>query len=141
MDQLIADKAFATTKLVSNWEFQPIGSIIINEHDTDSQIGGLVYSNTNYIFHGALKVKNWVFVLEKMTNEALQKLAPTSDKDMWYISAFNGNSHYTFAGFKGVDESELNVVLIEYIIDNFWNILYPEVHKENTENTWEIYPL
>ena len=57
------------------------------------------------------------------------------------ISAFNGNSHYTFAGFKGVDESELNVVLIEYIIDNFWNILYPEVHKENTENTWEIYPL
>lgn len=131
MDKLIENKAVSATKNVSNWEFQPSGNIIINKHNTDSQVGGLLYSDTNYVFHGAFKVKNWVFVLEKMTY----------DKDMWCISAFNGNSYYTFKKFKRVNETTLNLVLIEYVINNFWNILCPEVHVEYMNNTWKITPL
>lgn len=85
MYKLIEEKAISITKSVLHWQFQPIGNIIINNHDN--------------------------------------------------------NSHYTFTGFGGVDDAELNMVLVEYVVANFWPILYPEAFKSNTENTWKIYPL
>lgn len=141
MDKLIENKATGTSKIVQHWGFIPLGNIIVNKVDTNACVGQVYYSNTNLIFGGAVKVKDWVFVTEKLKDEARQKFYSSLDKNAWAIAAFNGDTHYTFTGFIGTDDEALGSILLTYVTENFFPILYPEITKKSIQDTLEVHPL
>lgn len=149
----IREKATAGTSNVSPWNFQTTGHLYVDDRDTQSFVGEVYYSNPFYEIGAAIKVRDWVFCLERMVPKARKKLAPNNDPDAWVIAAFHGQSHYSFISIKASSQKELNDMLIEYVVETFWPILHPEVFESYLEEQgkkdtpedkiikWKISPL
>lgn len=143
-NKCIQEKAIATTTAVAPWQFEPRGHLYVDDKNTNSYVGELYYRNPNYETGGAIKVQDWVFVLERMTSEA---------PDTWVIAAFHGHLHYSFTEITASNQSELNNLLVKYVVTTYWPILYPEVftdylHEqsfkdipEDKQVTWRLIPL
>lgn len=129
-NKFIQEKAATSTSIIVHWRFIPTGHLYVDNKDTNTYVGELYYGNPNYEMGGAIKVRDWVFVLEKMTSEAMNRLAPNNDPNVWVIAGFHDHSHYTFTGITASSQSELNNMLVGYIVVNFWPILHPEVFTD-----------
>ena len=57
---------------------------------------------------GAIKLRDLIFVLERMTSEARKRLAPNNDSDTWVIAGFHNQSHYSFISVKASCQKQLN---------------------------------
>lgn len=115
------------TQVIVPYKFIPTGHLYVDDRDTDSYIGELCYINSNYETGGALKVRDWIFALERMLPEARQRLAPKNNPDVWVIGGFHEHSHYSFTTVTAVSQKELNQALLHYVLTKFWPILHPEV--------------
>ncbi len=146
-DTIIKSYAIASTVGISNWKFIPTGNLYIDDHDIDSYVGELDYQNSNYEIGPAIQMKNWVFVLEKMTNECRTKIVSTNDPKTWIVAGYHGQSHYSFFAIK--DEA-MNDALLRYVMEKIIPILHPELFDYSSTNeipikrkpmSWEIVAL
>jgi hypothetical protein len=123
-NEVVASMAVSSTKNIPvKWAFRATGAFIVNDQDTESFVGEVWYQNALFEIGPAIKVREWVFCLERDV-ESVRKIRNISDD--WFISAFKGKDHFTFD--RGV-KNELgtrNVVFMEYVCCTFWPILHPE---------------
>jgi hypothetical protein len=141
-DNRVREQATASTPLVSAWQFVATGDFFVDDRDTESYAGEICYANPNYEIGPALKVRNWVFCLERMTPEARARIAPQNDPEAWVISAFHGPSHYSFIAIDAPDQRTLNDRFVTFVVSRFWPILHPEsfdVYLEAAKITREPY--
>lgn len=122
-DQIIQNKARMITAPILCWKFIPNGYLYLDNSDIQSYTGQVHYLNKNYETGKAIKVKDWVFYLERMTPEARARLAPNNDPELWIISGLHKNTHYSFVDVKGSNQDDLNNKFINYIIKEFFPIL------------------
>lgn len=149
-DNYVREQATASTPLVSPWQFVATGDFYVDDRDTESYAGEIYYANPNYEIGSALKVRNWVFCLERMTPEARARITPQNDPEAWVISAFHGPSHYSFIAIKAPDQRTLNNDFVTFVVSRFWPILHPEsfdVYIKAAETTggpceakWSVVP-
>lgn len=140
-DSMILSGAEATTSPIVKWRFVPSGHLCVNDKDSESYVGEIYYNNPNYELGGAIKIKDWVFCLERMTPKARMILAPQNNPDAWVISAFHHNEHCSFIGFVSSDHVRKNSILLEFVILNFWPMLHPEffnniIPNKDVEMKW-----
>jgi hypothetical protein len=82
------------------------------------------YAFSDYEFGPAIKIRDWVFVLERMTDTARPVLNPAAEASAWYVCGFRQKKHYNFGTV--TDSSNLQRTLLDFIIPRFWPILHPE---------------
>lgn len=91
-DDEISQKIFSMVEVgnkinpINYWKFVPSGVLKINNKDLDIYVGEVYYANRLYQIRNAIKVKDWVFVLENVIHEP----------NMIYIAGFHDNTHCTF---------------------------------------------
>jgi hypothetical protein len=125
-DDKIRAFAKAGTAGIARWNFIPSEKLVVDDRDTDSYCGILNYENSGYEIGSAIQVRDWVFVLERMTEQLRLVLSPQNSHDMWVIAGFHGNEHYSFVStYDG--KNTRDDTLIKYVVANFWPILHPEV--------------
>lgn len=150
-NNFVRDKAAASTSVVSNWEFRPVGRLFVNDENYESYIGEVYYNNPIYEIGASIKVRNWVFCLERMTAKFRERLTPQNSPDVWLVAAFHEKSHYSFESIQANSQKELNNIFTSYVIEKFWPILHPEsfdsfIKDKNNQGkdkrmTWQIVPL
>lgn len=123
-NKIVESLAGASTKNIpGQWKFQAMGKFIVNDQDTDSYVGELWYQNGEYEIGPALKVRDWVFCLERRREESRKALKLSDD---WVVSAFRGPDHFSF-NYRVPDKiGNRNVEFMRYICCSFWPILHPE---------------
>lgn len=138
-NRLVIAKAKAITDpLPSAWIFAPMGHIYIEGRDSGTLYGEVYYEHPGYEIGPALQVHDWVFVLERMRSKARAILKargiPAPAPEMWALSAFRENAHYSFYAVSGLtDERQLEMGLLRQVLVDFWGILHPEdVLKKET---------
>lgn len=120
---------------VKQWHFVPIKKLVVDDRDTDSYFGSVLYDNNGYEFGSAIKVRDWVFVLERMTETFRLALAPNNSPDVWVIGAFHNNEHYSFAPVVSQDQNTRTGLMVDYVIKWFWPFLHPEVFDSLESST------
>jgi hypothetical protein len=95
--------------------------LYVDKQDTNSYVGVIYYNNNNYEMGGAIKVHDWVFVLERMYTTVREKSAPQNDPNVWVIGAFHDKSHYSFVGVTTPTQIELNNCLARYVVANLFS--------------------
>jgi len=126
--EFIISSAHASTQMTRyEWNFVDRGKLTVASKYTGARIGDLQYGCPVYEMGAALKVADdWVFALEKMRPEFLQ---PNDPKDTWFIVAFRGSTHHTFAGLAENDELVKN--FLQFVITRYWSLLYPDDYTDN----------
>lgn len=128
-NELIIQKAIVSSSNVLPWKFELLGQLYVGDRVANASIGKVHHDDSNYEFASAVKVLDWVFVLERMISDI------HNDLNKWSIGAFHDKSHYTFMQTEIPALTNLNAYLIMYVTQNFWNILYPEIsiqrHKDS----------
>ena len=133
-DLSIQNLAIAKTSWVCNWTFVPTGNLYIDDCGIESYVGGLEYNNPNYEVGMAIKMRNWVFVLERMTNDCRNILASTNNPQVWVIAGFYGQAHYSFLAVKEETTEELNLALLRYVMEKMIPILHQELFDSSLCN-------
>ena len=112
-----------------SYRFVPAGQLIVDDRDTGSLYGELYYDNTLYEIGAAVKVRDWIFALERMTTRAKKILAPQNLKfpNTWVIGAFYEDNHYNMTTIESSNQDELNRTMVTWIVERTWAILHPEV--------------
>jgi hypothetical protein len=115
------------TTPIAQWKFVPGGLLKINDKELDIYPGEVYYANSLYQIMNAIKIKDWVFVLERAIYDR---------PDMIHISGFHGNTHCTFLGVT-LNEAPSEDIFFNIIMDFFFNkilpIVYPdEIHSNLT---------
>lgn len=111
--------------LTATWTFEPRRTLYVNDKDNGTFCGELFY-NVPIFEHGpAVKVRDWVFVMESYIPSARAVLYPDMPPDTWFLSAFRGTTHYTFYNFEKKDRV-LTQELLKFVVLRIWPILHPE---------------
>lgn len=114
-----------TRNIKAQWFFEPRGTLYVNDQDTETLCGELYYDVPLFEHGPAVKVRDWVFVMERLTPVGRMMMTPDVSPDAWFICAFRGTSHYSFA--KIVDKNiVLPKELLKFVVLRFWPILHPE---------------
>lgn len=144
MDKVIRDNAAAYISKVAKWSFIPRGKLCLirdeNNIETIVYTGRIKYNNRGYEFGYVIRIDDWIFCTEHMIEEYRVMLAPDNDPNVWVISAFNKEGYYTFATITPGRQKHKNI-LLEYIFQNFWNILRPEFRITTTKLRLQVKPL
>lgn len=134
-DKTIQSFAQISSSPVARWNFKSTGKLIVDGKDTDALVGKIDYNNAMYEIGLAVKIGNWHFCLERMTERFRQMLNPEANPNNWIIGAFYGQCHYTFAEITA-SPKDLNDVLIKWVIDTCWIFVEPE--NNGKKHTWQI---
>jgi len=121
----IAAKAKAVSHNIPGaWTFIPVGDFSINDSDCDANIGELYYENGAYEIGPTVRVRDWVFCLERMTL-AGRAAYPQNiiDPEIWVLSAFHGMDHYSFDKVHVGNPESLRPVFLTIIVHEFVPIL------------------
>jgi hypothetical protein len=78
-----------------------------------------------YEFSGAVKVKNWIFVLERIAPGGPITI-PEANKNMWMLAGYFRDMHCSFTPLEPDPNLQLNVILVNHVIQKFLPILCPE---------------
>lgn len=143
MNNQIVEHSVAKTDIILPWKFIPTGNLYVNDQDTDSFYGELYYENPNFEIGGAVRVRDWVFVSERMRPEVRQRLAPQNDPNAYMIAGFYHNSHFSFVPFISPvpDIRACNQIMINFVVTKLWPIFHIEcfdrylsIAKNSTNN-------
>ncbi len=108
--RLITDRALP-------WQFVATGHLRVNDRDTESHVGELLWKDERWATGPAIQVRDWVFCLAQ---------APAADAS-WVLCAYRGNSFYAFMEFKDQEPSDgLRRSFISLVVGSFWPILHPD---------------
>jgi len=135
MDAVISKMAqVVTVNIPSKWTFVPHGSLIVNDRDAESFYGKVLYDNENYEIGESIKIKDWVFVLERLKTWARKQIDVNSivNPKLWFISGFFGSTHCTFTSIEEPDVLKRNDLLVRFIIEKMWTVLHPEEIEKMT---------
>jgi hypothetical protein len=118
------------------WNFSPNKnlSICIEKFPTPAGIiiGKLFYDNPFCESTYAIKIKHWVFSLEKM----IYPNSSFSQQDEYHIGAFVGNSYLFFHSFEQKDK--VLATFFEYIMHHFLPILHPRLFMAGKKIIWSF---
>jgi len=84
-------------------------------------MGGLCYENGIYDIGPALRIKDWVFCLERM-NEEGRKMFPGT-MGHWMLAAFHGMDHYNFGLVKGNTDRAIRGTFLVVVVTEFLPLL------------------
>lgn len=128
-DSMILECAQAKVSGIMKWRFVPRSHLYINDKEAKSYVGEVYYNNPLYEIGEAVKIEDWVFCVERMTNSARKRLDPFGDPDQWSITAFHDNIHCSFIDFihKQHDTTKRIDILLKYILIKFWPIFHSEI--------------
>jgi len=99
-DKIIAKSRFITHNLPYGWRFTPVVNLIVDDRETGGYIGDLNYEHTGYTIRLAIRIKDWIFALEKINPahrvfmNARGFVLPSPE--LWFLAGFHGNDHYNF---------------------------------------------
>jgi hypothetical protein len=100
-----------TENIATKWQYFPTGNLFVDDRDTNSTVGELIHNNALYLTGAAVKIRDWVFVLERLV---------TSDR--WHLSAFTGQTHWQF----GLQKSDDPQQMLHTIVTRFWPVLHSD---------------
>lgn len=107
------------------WAFLARLSLCVNgKQEYRALLGDMSYAYSHYEFGPAIKIRDWVFVLERMTEAARLVINPVAEASTWYVCGFRQRKHYNFG--KVTDGSNLQRTFLDFVIPRFWPILHPE---------------
>jgi hypothetical protein len=136
---MIAKLASTTTPISSKSKYIPHNKFIVYDNDEGYTRGLFSYENPLFEIGPAIQIKDWIFVIERMTPYYKNILLPNSTHNQWIVGAFNGTTHYTFDTISIRDQNILGDVLVEYILFMFWPILHPNLFKAANQSVTFTY--
>ena len=101
-----------------SWNFNSIADLIVDDNHTESYIGEIFYANELYETGAAIRVRDWIFYLERFAKDATEK---------WTIAGLHGKEHCTFLIVDGATEKDRNDKLTQFVVKGIFPILHPEV--------------
>ena len=114
-----------TPKTAYPWYFLPMGTLRLDDSDSCIEAGDMYYTPLLHEIGPALRIADWVFVVERKTALCKQMMKITEPEDEWDCAAFHGTAHYTFNRFKGT-ATNLQKVVLEFALP-FCRLLRPDV--------------
>ncbi len=115
MTDVAATATTSTPSLPGRWRFLPTTLLMVDNTDiADCDVGEIYYESPMHVIACALRIKDWVFCMERLSPLALQmglrddtstvftdpSSSPPSpthlDTTGWRFAAFHGDSHHTW---------------------------------------------
>jgi len=126
MADTIETKAILHSRNIpGRWHFVPVGDVILDDRDTGCTMGELYYENGIYDIGPAIRIKDWVFCLERM-NDVGRKMFP-ENKGTWAMAAFRGMDHYNFGPVDGNTNQAIRGVFVVVVVTEFLPHLCPDL--------------
>lgn len=137
------------------WEFVPKFSLMVDGKDTSSFLGELYYENAGIEIANAIKVRDYVFTLERQNKFGYQRtaavmgltleqfMAKLPEPDSWVVCCFKGNQHFNFGHIisNALSDVERGKEFTNLVIARFFLPLFPDmlqrVLKENRGLSWD----
>jgi hypothetical protein len=138
----------APTTIQARWAFLQRRRVYLNGKDVGAVAGDMSYAYPFDVFEfgPAIKFRDWVFALERMTPGWRARLNPAADPSKWYVVAFHGRAHYNFG--KVDDAPNLVPALLGFVMPKIAPIFYPEAFagcapdaRGMVQVAWETGPL
>lgn len=121
------------------WKFVPKFELHVDDRDTDSLMGEVYYNNDGFEIANAIKLRSYVFTLERSTPVGRQRTAAymrtTVDQafsnNNWHVCAFKGQNHYNFGiEIPDLPVNERSTAFTELVIGRFFMALFPEILED-----------
>ena len=145
MSDMIINQAREIDFDVMKWSFNPIGSIKINEFESEARIGKLLFDTHVFEFSTSIQIGDWTFTSERICTELRGLLVSNNDLNGWMFCAFHGNAHYNFGPFAAESYEELYKYVFNRVMTHFWPILKPDLYRAAISNvkiaSWNIDPI
>jgi len=146
MDAQVAKLARASTDKISQWKFTVRGDLYVDDCDIDAHVGDLDYENMFYEIGAAVRLRSWVFALERQKDEIRKVFAPENSPKTWVIGGYHGESHYSFVGTNAEFVEQRTEALLYFVVQKIVPILYPDIFDSLGTNSkkkkhhlgWEI---
>lgn len=120
--------AGAKTTPIAPWRFIASGHLYVDDRDTESFLGEVYYANRGFEIQCAVRIRNFVFCLERSTaNSPSQAALRPEARTHWWVAAFSGNTHYSFGSIVDAPQQELNKAFLEVVITRYYPILHYEI--------------
>lgn len=116
----ITEKAFVEMREIHTWTFTKTKNLTINGSLCD--YGQFTYYSDKYYFKHAIKIEDWVFVVQCPKIEVIDQLGYGDLQDKCYYIAYNDNRLFLLA--MSTDKSIDNFV--KFIKKEIWNIFHTD---------------
>ena len=129
----IITRGIRGTPLVYKFSFKPEKVLYINGKDYKIFTGPFLYENPLFNIKWSIKIRDWIFTLERMTEDGIRHLTSSgmsySQFDIWYVCGFHEGFHHNFGRLKNPSQTEY----IEHILLTFFAVLHPEIKDSFTD--------
>lgn len=113
------------TTPIPGWKFVPQGELIIDSNeDKPAYYGEVYYQNKGLEIVNAIRIKEWVFVLERWYPNYPCKKSDYKPNE-WFIASFYKSTHASYSGFipdKETFEARFHPYL-GFLLSKIWPIL------------------
>jgi hypothetical protein len=124
----IVELASSKSTPIPPWRFIASGHLYVDDRDTESFLGEIYYTNRALEIRCAVRIRNFVFCLERwIAGSPAHAAMPPEKRSHWWIAAFSGDTHYSFGSLTDGPQQELTKAFLDVVITRYYPILHYEI--------------